>query len=277
MAPNRRITAAAAFGLALAALYVCAAGTDAGVDLDNAGVRYYLFKHDEQRDAAKVLAHLSGIAVVVPAMLALFAFACWRHGRRPAIAAGVLIIGSVVSARLAKTLLGELQPLGSEWPRYFGPGYFPSGHGAGVMALVLAAILLAGSGRVRAAIAVVGGAVAGIVGLAHVVGLSHHPTDLLGGYLLAGIWALGASIYLQRDDPDDRSPAARRGARTALLTAVAVTIAGAVAIAQGVAVPAAVGTFGVPVSALAITGLITLLTPIRRGPTPAATSLDVDG
>jgi len=274
--------AATAFLLALVGLYAFAAGTDAGRELDNATVRYYLFVHDGLRDVATALAHLAGIVVLLPAGLALVLFAWSRDGRRPAIAAGALIVGSIASARLLKALLGELQPLGSEWPRYYGPGYFPSGHGAGAMGLVLAAILLARSGRLRAAIALGAGAGVGVVGLTHVVGLSHHPTDLLGGYLLAGAWALGASVYLQRDGDAQRSPlddrsravvpagagpdgGRARGGRAALLAAAAVAIGAGIAIAQGVAVEPAAGTFGVPLAALAVAGSAALLIPIRRG------------
>jgi len=150
------------------------------------------------------------------------------------------------------------------------------------MPVLLAAILLARSGRLRAAIALGAGAGVGVVGLTHVVGLSHHTTDLLGGYLLAGAWALGASVYLQRDGDAQRSPlddrsravvpagagpdgGRARGGRAALLAAAAVAIGAGIAIAQGVAVEPAAGTFGVPLAALAVAGSAALWIPIRKG------------
>ena len=69
----------------------------------------------------------------------------------------------------------------------FGSGFFPSGHSAAALALTLAAII-ATPDRWRVAAAVSGAVAAGLLGIGNLVTHSHHPSDVVGGYLLAAAW-----------------------------------------------------------------------------------------
>ena len=62
---------------------------------------------------------------------------------------------------------------------------FPSGHATAAMSLALAAVLVAPS-RWRPATAIVGGAFALAVSIALVIQGWHYPSDVLGGFLVAG-------------------------------------------------------------------------------------------
>ncbi len=128
-------------------------------------------------------------SVDLPYLLAALLVVCGaglRWGRpRQAVAAALLVGGANVAAQVLKVAAAHprYQPiLGSH--QLSGPA-FPSGHATAAMSLALAAVLVAPS-RWRPATAIMGGAFALAVSIALVIQGWHFPSDVLGGFLVAG-------------------------------------------------------------------------------------------
>ncbi len=118
-------------------------------------------------------------------------------------AALVLIALSRSQARIALAVVAVtgLAPVSSEIlkPRlavhhevvggtHISPGSWPSGHSTAALALALSAVMVAAP-RWRPLVAAVGGAFAALVGVILLVLVWHMPSDVLGGYLMATLWA----------------------------------------------------------------------------------------
>jgi membrane-associated phospholipid phosphatase len=110
---------------------------------------------------------------------------------RPRLAATVIVLlaATSVSTQLLKELL--------EYPRYTGvmdgpnpsPAAFPSGHATAAMSIALAGVLVTPP-RARLLAAIVGMAFALAVSFAIVTLGWHFPSDVVGGFLVATVWAL---------------------------------------------------------------------------------------
>jgi len=166
--------------------------------------------------------HLSHLAD--PGPFALFAAALVigalaRRAPRIAIAVAVILLGSNLTTQLLKPALALPPPL---------PGVdtasWPSGHATAAMALVLC-VLLVVPARLRPAAAAGGGLLA--VGIVYsVLILGHHePSDILGGFLVAGTWT-GLAVAALRTAAPVGSPAPRAAA-----TLIPVALAAAAAVA----------------------------------------------
>ncbi len=131
------------------------------------------------------LAHSVDLPYTVAALLAICAAGLlWGRPKR-ALAAALLVAGANVATQLLKAAAAHprYQPiLGSN---QLGGAAFPSGHATAVMSLVLAAVLVSPS-RWRPATAIAGGAFALAVSIALVIQGWHFPSDVLGGFLVAG-------------------------------------------------------------------------------------------
>jgi membrane-associated phospholipid phosphatase len=153
-------------------------------------------------------------------VLALLVVALLRGRPRVAVAAGAIILGGNVTTELLKQLLAAPRPaslfLGGISP--LPNASWPSGHSTAVMSLVLASVLAAPA-RLRPAAAALGASLAIAVGYAVVAGGLHYPSDVLGGFLMAGIWTLATVAALQAADrrwPIDRSASHPVSLRAAL-------------------------------------------------------------
>ena len=118
--------------------------------------------------------------------IALVAFAISRERPRVALAVAAVLALAPFTAETLKPLLahphvrvGDVQIGAASWP---------SGHATAAMALVLSAVLVAPA-RLRPAVAVLGGGFAVAVGFFLLVLAWHMPSDVLGGYLVAALWA----------------------------------------------------------------------------------------
>ena len=210
--------AAASAGLAGAA-YWFAAGTAAGRVVDA-----YLLRHGSHGVVERIG---EALVFLVPPTAALGALAlfgtAWRADRRgDAIRAVAIVGGAAVCARVAKFLLEERDPLGTETLRRLDPGFFPSGHASAVMALCLAALLVAPWPRHRLLIAA--GIYASVLGFAIAAGRSHHLSDVLGAFLLAA--AVAALGLVGRTPPGEAVAAADRLAVARIAMVIAAIIAG---------------------------------------------------
>jgi membrane-associated phospholipid phosphatase len=142
--------------------------------------------------------------------LALAAVALGRGRPRVAAAIPLVLVVTGATTQILKPLLAH--PRFADW---LGSGQiaaasWPSGHATAAMTLALCAVVAVPE-RMRPAAAVVGGAFATVVAYAILVLAWHFPSDVLGGFFVAGFWmalAVAGLSWLERRRPS----AARREA-----------------------------------------------------------------
>jgi membrane-associated phospholipid phosphatase len=195
-----RLTAArvstAAAGLFLV-VYAAFVGTAAGRWLDAVVVRNELEGWPDTLSE-----HLTALINPATVALALVALIWLAHrSGRPAdgIRAAVLVAASGPLAQALEAALGGVDPLARESARQLGDSFYPSGHSAVAMSLSLAALLVAPA-RSRPAVTLWGGVWASISGYLIYAQEHHHPSDVVGAFLIA--LALAAAVAFRR--PRDR-------------------------------------------------------------------------
>jgi len=129
--------------------------------------------------------------------------------RRPyrAIAVLTLLIATGATTQLLKHALAE--PRFADWLGFYGQienASWPSGHSTAAMTLALCAVLVAPPAA-RGITALVGGVFAIGVGYATLALTWHYPSDVVGGFFVAGLWASLAIAVLQRVEPASSEPA----------------------------------------------------------------------
>lgn len=121
----------------------------------------------------------------VPVLVALARRRLWV-----ALAVGAILIGANFTTELLKPLLAEPRlasiGLGTGAPK---AGSWPSGHATAAMALALSCVLAAPA-RARPFVAAAGAAFAVAVCYSFLTLGWHFPSDVFGGFLVAGIWTL---------------------------------------------------------------------------------------
>ena len=172
--------------------------------------------------------------VLVPIVVALL-----RRRPRVALAVGALLLGANVTTEVLKHVLAAPRPAS-----LFAGGVpplpaasWPSGHSTAVMALVLASVLAAPA-RLRPAVAALGASLAIAVGYSLLATGTHYPRDVLGGFLVAAIWALCAVAALLATERLRSTPRASHAR---------------------VSIGAALGAPGVVVAAALVSSLVLLL------------------
>jgi membrane-associated phospholipid phosphatase len=174
-------TLAGLAALLFCALYVFAVGTQLGRALDAAAVRDVEGSLDDVLDRLVAAVNPLTVTLVVVVMIWL----AIRSGRpTDGFRAGALVAASALLAGELEAVLGRVDLLGAEGEREFGAAFYPSGHATVVMSLALA-ILLVAPRRSRFALALAGAIWSSVLGFAICAGGSHHPSDVLGGFLLA--------------------------------------------------------------------------------------------
>lgn len=116
----------------------------------------------------------------------LLVVAVIRRRPRTALAVAVVLLGAGLSAEALKPLLAH--PHAYAGNKLVEAGSWPSGHSTAAMSLALCAVMVAPA-RMRVVVAVVGSLLAVAVSFALLVLAWHLPSDVVGGYLLAGLWA----------------------------------------------------------------------------------------
>jgi membrane-associated phospholipid phosphatase len=166
----------------------------------------------------------------VPVMVALV-----RRRFRVAAAVAAILGGANVTTQLLKPLLASARP-----DSFFGghlsvsPASWPSGHAAAAMSLTLCAVLVAPP-RLRPWAAAAGAAfTVGVVYSFLTLGW-HFPTDVLGGFLVAGTWTLAGvgCVWMSDRSRSQAAPEAPAGrpSLTAALGPPALALLGAVLLA----------------------------------------------
>jgi undecaprenyl-diphosphatase len=147
----------------------------------------------------------------LPVWAVVIAVASVTVGYVRGLAAGVLValtFASDLVAFLVKVLVERDRPDTAAVHEFFGPDNFsyPSGHTVRATAFVAVLIWLFVPARLRLPLAVMGGAVAGLVmGYARVSLGVHWPTDVIGGTLLGLGWfaVTSALIWVQPREKAD--------------------------------------------------------------------------
>jgi membrane-associated phospholipid phosphatase len=152
--------------------------------------------------------------VIWAAVLVLIALA--RERGRVALAVAVVLTLAPLSADRLKPLLAHPHPRLGEVG--IGAASWPSGHATAAAALAMCAVLVAPA-RMRLRVAVLGAAFALGAGCAMLIREWHMPSDVLGGYLLAGLWtalALAGVRLSERRAPSRALPASKAARPPAL-------------------------------------------------------------
>jgi membrane-associated phospholipid phosphatase len=162
------------------------------------------------------VAHLADPAPYGLIGLALVIIALLRRRGRVAVAIVVVLMASAVTTEALKPLLSHPRP--QEW---LGTGQiaaasWPSGHATAAMALALCGVL-AVPARWRPAAATAGGLFALAVAYSILVLGWHFPSDVIGGYLVAGLWSsLAAAAIFRLDELRPPNVVPKRAGRLAL-------------------------------------------------------------
>lgn len=160
---------------------------------------------------ADFVAHLADPLPYALIGLALAAVAAARRRLSVALAIPPLLVATEVTTQLLKQLLAH--PRFDEWlgASQIPAASWPSGHATAAMTLALCAVIAAPA-ALRPLAAFAGGAFAIAVSYAILVLGWHFPSDVLGGYLVAGMWmslAVASLSWLERRRPREEGEAAR--------------------------------------------------------------------
>jgi len=136
----------------------------------------------------------------------LLTVAIVRRRPRTALAVAVVLLGAGLSAEAMKPLLAHAHDYAGH--KLVEAGSWPSGHSTAAMSLALCAVMVAPA-RMRVVVALVGSLLAVAVSFALLVLAWHLPSDVVGGYLLAGLWASLAVAGLQSAQARWPSPVPR--------------------------------------------------------------------
>lgn len=236
-----------------------------GARVDTSVLRGFV---DLRRPIVERLAHaIAGLCNPNPYVYlaaAVVLVALIRRRADVALAAGAIMLVANVTTQILKPLLGGYHPVALEAGTHtVSAGSWPSGHATAAMSLALCAVLVA-SPRRRPIVASAGAVFAVAVCFSFLTLKWHYPSDVLGGFLVAGTWTLiGVAGLWIAGGRSARSPAVRLTAREALgppLAAVlgAAGLVGLVALARPHAVVAyarAHTTFVVGATAIGVLGI----------------------
>jgi membrane-associated phospholipid phosphatase len=167
---------------------------------------------------ASTIAHLCNpnpyvFLAAVPVLVAVV-----RRRARALLAIGAILIGANLTTQMLKPLLAQ--------PRADGlihglasvdPASWPSGHATAAMSLALCCVL-AVPPRLRPAVACLGAAFAVAVSYSFLTLAWHYPSDVFGGYLVAGTWTMLAIAVVFRTDVRRARPASEGAAPSARLS-----------------------------------------------------------
>jgi membrane-associated phospholipid phosphatase len=223
---NLPLLAAFACLLGLIAVGVIALLVPAGHERDAAMLHGFLaLDRPSVHFEIKVMAHLGDTLPYACAGLLCIAVALARGRGWRALAAASLLAVTGATTQTLKHMLA--QPRIEHWlPEQVAITSWPSGHSTAAMTLALCAVLVAPP-TLRAAAAVLGAAFAVGVGYAVLVLGWHYPSDVLGGFLVAGVWTSLAVAVLHRVEAPEPArrpawePIAALGAGAAIVATVA--------------------------------------------------------
>jgi membrane-associated phospholipid phosphatase len=158
--------------------------------------RFALGGGELTNEVARGLLHLLNPVQYTIWALAIVLFAFARGDRRLAFAVAVVMTLAPLSADLLKPLLAEPHV---GFGRTIAAGSWPSGHATAATALALGAVLVTPRRWRVLAVPLAAAFMLG-VGVALLIRLWHMPSDVLGGYLLGGLWIALAVLGLRASE-----------------------------------------------------------------------------
>jgi membrane-associated phospholipid phosphatase len=196
--------------LGLVVVAVFGLGFAAGHRLD-ASILYGFAGVYDSSTASELNLIVSGADLLPYALIGLCCIGVALLRRRPwrALTVAILLIGTGATTQVLKHGLAERR-----FTDFLGPWgqieaqSWPSGHATAAMTLALCAILVSPPAA-RAAVALVGGAYAIGVAYAALALTWHYPSDILGGFFVAGLWVSLAVAVLHRVEDVDPVPEPR--------------------------------------------------------------------
>lgn len=190
------------------------------------------------------VAHLANPGPYALIGLALFGVALGRRRFRVAVAVPIVLVATGATTELLKHAFAS--PRLDAWlPWQIADASWPSGHATASMTLALLAILVSPQ-RLRPVVAVVGGGFALAIGYAVLALHWHFPSDVFGGFLVAGTYtllAIAAVNAAERRWPT-HPPAEEAPRRIDVTAALGLALLGALAaVAMALQRPEAVADF----------------------------------
>jgi membrane-associated phospholipid phosphatase len=166
------------------------------------------FERTRLREPLVGIVHLGDPLPYALAGIGLVAVAAGQGRRWRAVAVAALLIVTAISTQVAKYLLAtpRFDAFLEQGDGQIGSAAFPSGHATAAMTLALCAVLVAPAAW-RTATVVAGWLFAAGMGYGLLVLSWHYPSDVLGGYLMAGMWTALALAGLHAIE---RTPAVAR-------------------------------------------------------------------
>jgi membrane-associated phospholipid phosphatase len=166
------------------------------------------------------------------ALLGLMLVAAAVVAGRPAraVTVVVLLVGTGATTRFLKEVVPSNRFDGFLGYDQIGPHAFPSGHSTAAMTLALCAVLVAPP-ALRAVVAALAGLGAAAVGYGLVILSFHYPSDVLGGYLVAGAWTAAALAALRAIEARQAGEQVRAGPTPRVLLGLAAAPAAALGVA----------------------------------------------
>jgi membrane-associated phospholipid phosphatase len=196
--------AAAACLLGLALVWVCAALIRPLHHHDAILLKWFIGLERPRLDkaATSVTKLLDPVPFILgSAVLVLMAFARGRRWTGFAVAATLALVPA--TAEVLKSLLAHRHAtLGGAL--HIPAATFPSGHAAAALAFGLSAVLVAPRAA-RPVVVVLAALFAAGIGFCQLILARHMPSDVLGGYLLAGFWTALAIAALRARERDRRA------------------------------------------------------------------------
>ncbi len=219
--PQHPLVAALVGAIALVLIGLLSLGSDLARRADEAALGSFmrLGEHGRVADLAHQTGHIADPIPVVVTTVVLAIVALVRGRPRTALAVVLVVLGANLTTQILKpalaapwlaSLLGTVDAPTGAWP---------SGHSTGAMSVALCAVLVAAP-RWRPVVATIGAAIAVAVGYSLLILGSHMPSDVLGGYLVAAVWALTGAAAVRAAD---RRWPPRTGRATAVRVHQAVT------------------------------------------------------
>jgi membrane-associated phospholipid phosphatase len=234
--PRSTLAAAMALTFGAACVWFVAFRTATGTRLDATIMTGFLDVRSPRVDRlADAAAHLADPTPFALATVAMIVVALLR--RRPWLAgmAGAVLIGANVTTQALKVLTAEPRLASAAASGYVDAASWPSGHATAAMTMTLCAAVVTPP-RCRALVLAVGGTCTIAVAYSVLVLGWHLPSDVLGGFCVAGVWTLlgiSAATTLERRRvqvrPRRRSPV--------LAPAVAAAVVGAAGLAWALSRP----------------------------------------
>jgi membrane-associated phospholipid phosphatase len=222
--------AAAACGIGLVGVGLAALGLKAGHERDVATLHGFAGLYRSWLDSEiELTARLADPVPYAAVGLACIGVALARRRVARAAAVGIVLLGTGLTTQVLKHALAEQRY--ADWLGFgqVDPASWPSGHATAALTLVLCAVMVAPPAW-RVAVGLLGTAGTLALAAATLALAWHYPSDVLAGFLVAGLWASLALAVLQRVETADPEPARPPGL-TWLLALGTLGVAGAAVIA----------------------------------------------